>query len=79
MLKSNCQETAAILKSHFEEAINNDEGAEVYELMSATSEDIMMKYSSYSEDIYESMWGIDPKCAEDLCKIQQTLFELLES
>lgn len=62
------QETAAILKSHLEEAINTDEGAEVYELMSA-SEDIMMKYSGCSEDIYESMLGIDPECAEDLCKL----------
>lgn len=73
------QETAAILKSHFEEAINTDEDAEVYELMSATSEDIMMKYSSCSEDIYESMLGIDPECAEDLCKIHQTLFDLFAS
>lgn len=63
------QETAAILKSHFEGAINTEKGAEVYELMSATSEDIMMKYSGCPEDIYESMLGIDPECAEDLCKI----------
>lgn len=73
LLTSDCgqikQETAAILKSHLEEAINTDEGAEVYELMSAASEDIMMKYSGCSEDIYESMLGIDPECAEDLCKI----------
>lgn len=67
-LYSNEQETAAIIKSHFEGAINTEEGAEVYEIMSATSEDIMMKYSGCSEDIYESMLGIDPKCAEDLCK-----------
>lgn len=64
------QETAAILKSHFEGAINTEKGAEVYELMSATSEDIMMKYSGCSEDIYESMLGLDPECAEDLCKIR---------
>lgn len=62
------QETVAILKSHFDEDVNTDEGADVYELMSATSEDIMMKYSGCSEDIYESMLGIDPECAEDLCK-----------
>lgn len=64
------QETAAILKSHFEGAITTEKGAEVYEMMSATSEDIMMKYSGCSEDIYESMLGIDPECAEDLCKIR---------
>lgn len=62
------QETVAILKSHFDEDVNTDEGADVYELMSATSEDIMIKYSGCSEDIYESMLGIDPECAEDLCK-----------
>lgn len=58
-----------MLKSHFQDAINTGEGAEVYEMMSASSEDIMMKYSGCSEDIYESMLGIDPECAEDLCKI----------
>lgn len=80
LLTSDCgpikQETAAILKSHFEEAINTDEGTEVYELMSAASEDIMMKYSGCSEDIYESMLGIDPECAEDLCKIRSIRFDL---
>lgn len=62
------QETAAILKSHLEGSIDAKKGTEVYELMSATSGDIMMKYSGCSEDIYESMLGIDPDCAEDLCK-----------
>lgn len=70
------QETAAILKSHFEGTIKAEEGAEVYEMMSS-SEDIMMKYSGCSEDIYESMLGIDPECAEDLCKIQEICFDLL--
>lgn len=77
LLTSDCvqmkQETAAILKSHFEEAINTDESADVYELMSAASEDIMIKYSGCSEDIYESMLGIDSECAEDLCEIRQIL------
>lgn len=61
-----------MLKSHFEDT---EEGAEVYEMMStSTSQDIMMKYSGCSEDIYESMLGIDPECAEDLCKINMILF-----
>lgn len=57
-----------MLKSHLD-TVNTEDSAEVYELMSATSEDIMMKYSGCTEDIYESMLGIDPECAEDLCKI----------
>ncbi len=56
-----------MLKSHIEDSINLEESAEVYEMMSSTSQDIMMKYSGGSEDIYESMVGIDPECAEDLC------------
>lgn len=63
-----------MLKSHFEDNVNTEEGAEVYEFMSTTSQDIMMKYSGCSEDIYESMLGIDPECAEDLCKINVILF-----
>lgn len=55
-----------MLKSHFEDSIKTEGSADVYELMSTTSQDIMMKYCS--EDIYESMLGIDPECAEDLCK-----------
>nr|XP_046257711.1 phosphoinositide 3-kinase adapter protein 1 isoform X2 [Scatophagus argus] len=43
--------------------------AEVYESMSTTPQDIMMKYSGCSEDIYESMLGIDPDCAEDLYEV----------
>lgn len=60
-----------MLKSHFEDSINTEESADVYELMSTSSQDIMMKYSGCPEDIYESMLGIDPDCAEDLCKIKQ--------
>uniref|UniRef100_A0A3B4YVI5 Phosphoinositide-3-kinase adaptor protein 1 n=1 Tax=Seriola lalandi dorsalis TaxID=1841481 RepID=A0A3B4YVI5_SERLL len=67
-------ETADMLKSHLEDTVNTEESAEVYELMSATSQGIMMKYSGCSEDIYESMLGIDPECAEDLCKINMILF-----
>ncbi|XP_051231942.1 phosphoinositide 3-kinase adapter protein 1 isoform X2 [Dicentrarchus labrax] len=62
-------ETADMLKCHFEDSINTDESADVYELMSTTSQDIIMKYSGCSEDIYESMLGIDPECAEDLYEV----------
>lgn len=68
------QETADMLKSHIEDSINTEESAEVYEMMSATSQDIMMMHSGCSEDIYESMLGINPECAEDLCKINRILF-----
>ncbi|KAF3708470.1 Phosphoinositide 3-kinase adapter protein 1 [Channa argus] len=68
-------ETADMLKSHLEETINTDEVAEVYEHMSAASEDIMMKYSGCSEDIYESMLGIDPECAEDLYEVMSAVDE----
>lgn len=63
-----------MLKSHFEGSVNTEDSAEVYEPMSTISQDIMMKYSGCSEDIYESMLGIDPECAEDLCKINLILF-----
>uniref|UniRef100_A0A665TKK9 Phosphoinositide-3-kinase adaptor protein 1 n=1 Tax=Echeneis naucrates TaxID=173247 RepID=A0A665TKK9_ECHNA len=59
-------ETADMLKSHLEDTVNTEE---IYEYMSTTSQDIMMKYSGCSEDIYESMLGIDPECADDLCKV----------
>lgn len=39
----------------------------------------MMKYSGCSEDIYESMLGIDPECAEDLCKIYYDWINDLEN
>lgn len=48
------------------DSINTDEAAEVYEMMSTSSQDNMIKYSGCSEDIYESMLVIDPECAEDL-------------
>lgn len=58
-----------MLKSHLSE-----EDAEVYEFMSATTQDIMMKYSSCSEDVYESMLEISPECADDLCNSNLILF-----
>lgn len=68
-------ETADMLKSHFADTINADDGAEVYEMMSNTSQDIMMKYSGGSEDIYESMLGINPECAEDLYEVMEAVTE----
>ncbi|XP_029305826.1 phosphoinositide 3-kinase adapter protein 1 [Cottoperca gobio] len=62
-------ETADMLKSHIVDSINTEEDVEIYEMMSTTSQDIMMKYSGCSEDIYESMLGIDPECAEDLYEV----------
>lgn len=58
-----------MLKSHIEDSIDKEECVEVYESMVTTSQDIMMKYSGGPEDVYESMLGIDPACAGDLCKI----------
>ncbi|KAM9345507.1 phosphoinositide 3-kinase adapter protein 1 [Symphorus nematophorus] len=68
-------ETADLLKCHIEDSINTEESADVYELMSTTSQDIMMKYSGCSEDIYESMLGIDPECAEDLYEVMSAVDE----
>lgn len=68
-------ETADLLKCHFEDNINTDESAEVYELMSTNSQDIMMKYSGCSEDIYESMLGINPECAEDFYEVMTAVDE----
>ncbi|XP_005735114.1 phosphoinositide 3-kinase adapter protein 1 isoform X2 [Pundamilia nyererei] len=68
-------ETADLLKCHFEDTINTDESAEVYELMSTNSQDIMMKYSGCSEDIYESMVGINPECAEDFYEVMTAVDE----
>ncbi|XP_008282842.1 phosphoinositide 3-kinase adapter protein 1 [Stegastes partitus] len=68
-------ETADMLKSHFEETINTDDGADVYEMMSATSQDIMKKYSGCPEDIYMSMVEIDPGCVEDLYEVMSAVDE----
>ncbi|XP_042358233.1 phosphoinositide 3-kinase adapter protein 1 [Plectropomus leopardus] len=68
-------ETADLLKCHIEDSMNTEESAEVYESMSAASQDIMMKYSGCSEDIYESMLGINPECAEDLYEVMTAVDE----
>ncbi|XP_078128995.1 phosphoinositide 3-kinase adapter protein 1 isoform X1 [Sander vitreus] len=68
-------ETADMLKSHIEDSINTEEGVEIYEAMSTASDNIMMKYSGCSEDIYESMLGIDPECAEDLYEVMTAVDE----
>ncbi|XP_054877689.1 phosphoinositide 3-kinase adapter protein 1 isoform X1 [Poeciliopsis prolifica] len=62
-------ETADLLQSHLEDNLNLDDEAEIYEPMSNSTRDIMMKYSSCTEDIYESMLGLDPECAEDLYEV----------
>lgn len=51
-------------KAEAEEPISLDEQADVYEKMLGASQDVAM----ISEDIYESMFAIDPECVEDLCK-----------
>uniref|UniRef100_A0A3Q3W3V6 DBB domain-containing protein n=1 Tax=Mola mola TaxID=94237 RepID=A0A3Q3W3V6_MOLML len=63
-------EEAAMLKFGIEDALDAQGSANIYELMSATSQDITIKNSDSSEDIYESMLMIDPECAEDLSKPQ---------
>ncbi|XP_053189340.1 phosphoinositide 3-kinase adapter protein 1 isoform X2 [Scomber japonicus] len=69
-------ETADMLKSHIADTVNTEECAEVYEMMSTTSsQDIMMKYSGVTEDIYESMLGINPECAEDLYEVMEAVNE----
>lgn len=67
-------ETADMLKSHLEETINPEGDGEVYERMTASSQDIIMNYSR-SEDIYESMLGINPECAEDLYEVMTAVDE----
>ncbi|KAM4729700.1 phosphoinositide 3-kinase adapter protein 1 isoform 2-T2 [Anableps anableps] len=63
-------ETADMLQSHLE-----DDEVEIYEAMSNSSQDIIMKYSGCNEDIYESMLGIDPECAEDLYEVMTAVDE----
>ncbi|KAM4607635.1 phosphoinositide 3-kinase adapter protein 1 isoform 2-T3 [Polymixia lowei] len=58
--------TADMLQSHMKDSITAEEDGEVYESMSSTSQDMIMKYSGHTEDIYESMLGIDPECADSL-------------
>lgn len=54
-----------MLKSPFEDAVNTNETADVYEMMSGNLQDIVM----ITDDVYESMFSIDPHCVEDLCKM----------
>lgn len=68
-------ETADMLKSHLEETIDPDGDGDVYERMTASSQDIIMNYSRCSEDIYESMVGINPECAEDLYEVMTAVEE----
>uniref|UniRef100_UPI003AAC3A04 phosphoinositide 3-kinase adapter protein 1 isoform X1 n=1 Tax=Centroberyx gerrardi TaxID=166262 RepID=UPI003AAC3A04 len=66
-------ETADMLKSHIRDSISAEEGGDVYE--SPMSQEIIMKYSGCTEDIYESMLGIDPECAEDLYEVMNAVEE----
>ncbi|KAM3862998.1 phosphoinositide 3-kinase adapter protein 1 [Diretmus argenteus] len=66
-------ETADMLKLHIQDA--TEEGGEVYESMVPTSQDIIMKFSGGTEDIYESMVGIDPECADDLYEAMNAVEE----
>ncbi|KAL0964242.1 hypothetical protein UPYG_G00321240 [Umbra pygmaea] len=62
-------ETADMLTSHIKESISADEDQDVYESMSKSSRDIIMKCSlnpGCQEDIYETMIGLSPECMEDL-------------
>ncbi|XP_072247496.1 phosphoinositide 3-kinase adapter protein 1 [Leuresthes tenuis] len=65
-------QTADMLNSHLEDA---NSGADVYEAMSVASQDIMMKYSGCSEDIYESMVEINPECADSLYEMMTAVDE----
>ncbi|XP_056147600.1 phosphoinositide 3-kinase adapter protein 1 isoform X2 [Lampris incognitus] len=59
-----------------EDVIATEEDGEVYEFMSTVNtEDVIAKYSSGTEDIYESMLGIDPDCIEDLYEVMNAAEE----
>ncbi|XP_015235668.1 PREDICTED: phosphoinositide 3-kinase adapter protein 1 isoform X1 [Cyprinodon variegatus] len=66
-------ETADMLQSHIIETL--DEDVEIYEPMTNSSQDMMIKLSVCSEDIYESMLDIDPNCAEDLYEVMTAVDE----
>nr|XP_015203120.1 PREDICTED: phosphoinositide 3-kinase adapter protein 1 isoform X1 [Lepisosteus oculatus] len=62
-------ETADMLKTHIKESITQGEDEDIYESMSNTSRDILMRYSlnpGCDEDIYESMMELNPDCIEDI-------------
>ncbi|XP_017279706.1 phosphoinositide 3-kinase adapter protein 1 [Kryptolebias marmoratus] len=65
MSSQDIMDTEKTLKSQFEDAMNLQNDDELYEPMLTSSKDIMT-FAGCSEDIYESMVGIDPECAEDL-------------
>lgn len=66
-------DTAAMImpKVEAEEPISMDEKADVYEMMSGAPQDVAM----ISEDIYESMFVIDPECVEDLYEVMNSVDE----
>ncbi|XP_033835949.1 phosphoinositide 3-kinase adapter protein 1 [Periophthalmus magnuspinnatus] len=68
-------ETADMLKSHIEETIAPEEEGDVYERMTTASQDMLMRFSGQSEDIYESMLEISPECAEDLYEVMNAVEE----
>ncbi|XP_041866402.1 phosphoinositide 3-kinase adapter protein 1 isoform X2 [Melanotaenia boesemani] len=68
-------ETADMVKFHLEDTANTENDVEVYESMSTTSQDIMMKHSGCSVDIYESMLGLNPECAEDFYEVMTAVDE----
>ena len=63
-----------MLQFDSQDTLDSQGSSDVYELMSAASQDNPIKNSDSSEDIYESMLMIDPECAEDFCKNHVILF-----
>ncbi|XP_074532213.1 phosphoinositide 3-kinase adapter protein 1 [Halichoeres trimaculatus] len=68
-------ETADMLKTHLEESVHTEDSADVYEIMSNNSQDIIMKYSDGSADIYESMLDLVPEYAEDFYEVMAAVDE----
>ncbi|XP_013875354.1 phosphoinositide 3-kinase adapter protein 1 [Austrofundulus limnaeus] len=73
MVSNDIPETEKTLKSQFEDNMNLQNDAEVYEPMSTFAD--IIEYTGCSEDIYESMVGIDPECAEDLYEVMTAVDE----
>ncbi|KAK0149943.1 Phosphoinositide 3-kinase adapter protein 1 [Merluccius polli] len=57
-----------------ENQIQDEDSGGVYEIMVASSEDINT-YPDHTEDIYESMLGINPECADDLYEVMTGVAE----
>ncbi|CAL8299696.1 unnamed protein product [Merluccius merluccius] len=57
-----------------ESQIQDEDSGGVYEMMVASSEDINT-YPDHTEDIYESMLGINPECADDLYEVMTGVAE----